>query len=86
MNSFTLIVTDTNFDNEKAKLICDTIAQSSIKEFTFINCAKDIDYKGTEYSDFEQNMKPLKTLSIKSKLTWYGKTLWFISLYSILSD
>lgn len=52
MKIFTLIVTDSTFDEEKAKVLYEIVSQSGLRMFTFINCAPNVDFQGTEYSNF----------------------------------
>jgi len=46
MTSFTLVVNDSLFNDQKANIIHDCLLRSNIKDFTFYNIAPNIDYKG----------------------------------------
>ena len=57
INNITLSVTDNTFNEEKAMIIYNLIAESRIKGFTFVNYAGMYDYNDREYSDFKKNMR-----------------------------
>ena len=41
-------------------MLCKFVSESSLKGFTFVNSAGGYDYHDNEYSDFQQNMLPIK--------------------------
>lgn len=45
MTALTLVVADSNFDSQKAKIIYDILSKSNIKTFKFYNGAANMDYK-----------------------------------------
>ena len=60
LRNITLRVVDNTFDIQKADMLCKFVSESSLKGFTFVNSAGGYDYHDNEYSDFQQNMLPIK--------------------------
>lgn len=71
MRSLTFVVMDSTFDQAKARLLYDMLSRSSLKGFTFTNTASPNNYNNNEWSDFKDNMKPIKSLPILSDIRWY---------------
>jgi hypothetical protein len=72
LTSLTLLICDSNFDSQKAKILYDLLSKSNIKTFKLYNGAGHMDYKANEFSTFEFNMKPIKMLPIQSSIQWYN--------------
>ena len=71
LRNITISVIDNNFDDVKARILYNLLAESRVRGFTFINAAATYDYLNREYSDFVKNMRPIKTLSnIISDIRW----------------
>lgn len=71
---------DNTFDKAKAGLLHAFIAESNIKGFTFVNTAGSYNFNGSEYSDFIENMRPIKYITrVMSDMRWGDKivTAWF---------
>ena len=75
IKNLTLKVVDNCFTAQKASILYNIIERSSLKGFTFINSAQAFDFNQNEYSHFEANMMPIKTLSsmiVDIRWTNYG--------------
>ena len=72
MKEFTLIVKDSYFGKEKAKVLHDVLSRSGIKVFIFQNYnLAGLDYDNNEFSHFEQNVAPIKMLpNMSADLIW----------------
>jgi hypothetical protein len=62
LRNLTLTVVDNGFDARKAQILYEVVAQGNLKGLTFINRAQAFDFRNDEYSDFNQNVQPLKQL------------------------
>ena len=71
MRSLTFVVLDSTFDQTKARLLYDMLSRSSLKGFTFTNLASPNNYLNNEWSDFKDNMKPIKSLPMLTDIKWY---------------
>ena len=60
LRNVTLRVVDNTFDLQKAHIVCKLVNESNLKGFTFTNSAGPYDYSNSEYSDFQQNMAPIR--------------------------
>lgn len=62
----TVTVIDNYLNPTKCQILYEALSKSStLKGFTFINCAGNYDMtENNEYSNFVDNMKPLKQLPI----------------------
>ena len=69
------MVEDNLFNRSKAEVIIETLQSSLIRNFVFQNKATgfDADQKGGNYSKFDIYMKPIKSLLMKSDVTWGSK-------------
>lgn len=71
IKNLTLTVIDNNFDQQKAQILYNHIAESRIRGFTFVNAAGNYNFLSNEYSDFVKNMRPIKTLNnVTSDMRW----------------
>ena len=66
VQSLTLTVSDSKFNQKKIDTLYNVISQSKLKGFTFINVAGMFDCEDDEYSDFEGRMKKFKQMGIIS--------------------
>ena len=71
LRSLTLVVCDSTFDQTKARLLHDMLSKSNIKGFTFTKLAPNNNFNNSEWSDFKDNMKPIKTLPMLSDIKSY---------------
>lgn len=72
LKNITISVVDNNFDEGKARILYNLLAESRVRGFTFINGAGNYDFLSNEYSNFVANMRPIKTLSnVTSDIRWY---------------
>lgn len=62
LRNVALYITDNTFDRAKAQILYNFVSASKITGFTLINNAGPYDFKGNEYSDFLQNMQPIRSL------------------------
>jgi len=66
-----LSVNDNGFGAAKANMIYDMITQSNVKGFSFNNMASDVGIQGSENSSFENNVRPIKSLTnVVSDIRW----------------
>jgi len=71
LRNLTLTVVDNLFNQQKAQILYEVISGSTIRGLTFINMAKNFDYNGKQYSEFEKNIKPIREISrIRSDIRW----------------
>jgi hypothetical protein len=74
LRNVTLTVVDNNFDQAKARILFNLLAESQVRGFTFINNAGNFDYQSNEYSQFVANMIPIKKLNnVTSDMRWYNE-------------
>ena len=73
-----LMVQDNFFNRSKAEALQEVIQHSKIRNLVFNNTAMGYDADGSNYSDFDQYMRPLKSSVLRSDITWSSKVvLWF---------
>lgn len=72
LRNITLTVIDNTFDKAKAQILFNLISESRmLKGFTFINSCGSYNFNGNEWSDFEDNMRPIKQLNnVISDIRW----------------
>lgn len=70
--NITLSVIDNTFDKTKAQILYNLIAESRmLKGFTFTNICGTYNFDGNEWSDFVDNMRPIKQLhNVTSDISW----------------
>ncbi len=71
LKNITINVIDNNFDEGKARILYNMLAESRVRGFTFVNGAGHYNFLGNEYSNFVANMRPIKSLSnVTSDIRW----------------
>jgi len=73
IKTINLKVVDNAFNAQKARLIYGYLSSSQVSVFHFQNIASSVNYKDSEYSDFIENMKPIKSLPITGVIKWCQK-------------
>lgn len=68
-----LMVQDNLFNRSKAEAITEALSHSRIKNFVFNNVASGFDCDHNNFSDFIHYMKPIKSLILRSDITWGAK-------------
>ena len=62
LRNLTLNIIDNTFNEEKIFVLYNMVSASSLRGLTLLNYAGPYDMKGREYSNFQQNIKPLREL------------------------
>ncbi len=75
IQTLSLTVFDNRFNRDKCQILYNILSQSQLKGFTFINNADCYDLESDEYSNFEENMRPIKKLPIMSEIRWGRKII-----------
>lgn len=75
VDEFYLMVQDNTFNKMKAEALCDALSRSKIKNFSFTNMALGFDCEGSNFSDFDQYMRPFKSLPMRSDISWGTKVV-----------
>ena len=70
--SLSLTVYDNSFDQSKARVLYQSLEGTQLTSFTFVNNAIACDYNNDEVSNFEESMRPIKSLPINSSIQWGG--------------
>ena len=70
IQTLVLCVTDNRLNKQKCQVLYELLSRSHLKGFTFINMAMNFDFEANEYSNFVENMRPIKQLPISSEIKW----------------
>ena len=70
LNNFSLTVADNGFNSEKAQILHNIVKSRKLAAFTFINMAREFDWREEEFSRFRQNMQPIHELGVASEMKW----------------
>ena len=66
-------IQDNEFDQSKAQILIDGIQQCQVKNFVFSNTAEPFDSIGSNFSDFDTYMRPIKSVTAFSNISWAQK-------------
>lgn len=70
-----LTVHDNEFDKMKSDILLNNLRQSGVKNFVFSNTADAFNAVDSNFSDFDDYMKPIKQAMAFSNISWQQKVV-----------
>jgi hypothetical protein len=68
-----LMVQDNLFNESKAQVLIKALERSAVRNFVFNNVAVGFNSDGSNFSDFDIYMRPIKSLGMRSDISWASK-------------
>ena len=68
-----LMVQDNLFNESKAQVLIKALERSAVRNFVFNNVAVGFNSDGYNFSDFDIYMRPIKSLGMRSDISWASK-------------
>lgn len=68
-----LMVQDNLFNESKSQVLIKALERSAVRNFVFNNVAVGFNSDGSNFSDFDIYMRPIKSLGMRSDISWASK-------------